>query len=117
MHILDEKIDFSKNSSLLFTDHRFLFYAVVLTAFADLVSTIGFMSFIGPEKEINFYVRCFSMYFGVVAGPILGKLLQLFALWVFAALVPRLCRHLCVLVIFLNTIAFFANCWVSLRYW
>jgi len=117
MLVLDQKIDFRKNSLLLFRDHRFYFYAVLFTAFADLVSTVGFMSFIGPEKESNFYVRHFSIHFGIVLGPILGKLLQVFAVWAFTVIVPRLCRHLCVLIIFLNVIAFFANCWVASKHW
>ncbi|HBC87417.1 MAG TPA: hypothetical protein DCZ94_10720 [Lentisphaeria bacterium] len=117
MNLLDEKIDFRKNSRLLFKEFRFYFYAVIFTAFADLVSTIAFMSFIGPDREVNFYVRFFSIHFGIVAGPILGKLLQIFALWAFTAIVPRFSRYLCVLIILLNSMAFFANCYVAWKHW
>ncbi len=116
MILLDEKIDLRKNSLLLFKDFRFYFYAVLITAIADLVSTTAFMLFLGPEKEVNFYVRYFSIHFGIVIGPIIGKLLQLFALWAFTVIVPRFCRHLCILIIFLNTLAFFANAYVAWRH-
>jgi len=63
----------------------------------------------GPANESNFYVRTLSETYGVKAGPLLGKFYQLFALWGFSILAPRLTRFVCLIVIAINFAAALVN--------
>ena len=109
MQIEHGEIDFSRNKSLLFKQHRELFYFCVLTAFLDAVSTIFFMYFLTPEVESNFVVRRMSYYYGIYLGPVLGKIYQLVGLWGLSVVAPRLTRLLCAFIIAINLIAFVLN--------
>ncbi|MGB0580119.1 MAG: hypothetical protein ACPGVU_10490 [Limisphaerales bacterium] len=109
MELLGEKIDLRANSRQLFADHRPLLNWIVLTAVLDVVSTMCFMQVVGPQIEINPIIRVLTHWLGIIIGPIIGKLAQLFAVWVLALIVPRLAKLLCILVIALNSIAFLTN--------
>ena len=109
MIILDRETEFRKNLAQLFGKYRFYFYALLVTASADLFSTIGFMIITGPEKEFNFFVRHLSFFFGIVLGPVIGKTCQVLAVCLFSGIVPRLSRAICILVIALNIIAILIN--------
>ncbi len=109
MIILDRETEFRKNVSRLFGDYRFYFYALLVTAFADLFSTIGFMLLTGPEKELNLLVRHLSIHLGIFLGPVIGKTCQILAVCFFSGIVPRLSKAICILVIALNIIAIFMN--------
>lgn len=109
MPIKHGEIDFSRNKSLLFKQHRELFYFCVVTAFLDAVSTIFFMYFLSPDLESNFIVRRMSYYYGIYLGPVLGKIYQLFALWGLSVIAPRLTRFMCAFIIAINLTAFVLN--------
>jgi hypothetical protein len=103
------EINFRENKSLLFTQHRELFYVCVLTAFLDAVSTVFFMYFLGPDPESNVIVRQMSYFYGIYLGPVLGKVYQLFGLWGLSVIAPRLIRLLCAIIIAINLFAFAMN--------
>lgn len=109
MLILDRETEFRKNISNLFGKYRFYFYALIITAFADLFSTIGFMLLTGPEKETNLFVRHLSIQLGIFLGPFIGKTCQIIAVCLFSGIVPRLSKAICILVIALNIIAIIMN--------
>ena len=109
MAIEDGKIEYSKNKTLLFTQYRNYFYFCVLTAVTDAISTTYFMSLLGPELESNIIVRDLAYYYGIYAGPVLGKIYQLFAVWGLSVITPRLTRFICIVIIFINLLATLIN--------
>ena len=109
MELLDQSIDLRANNRLLFSKHLHLVHWIVITAVLDAVSTIFFMQVLGPQIEINPIVRMSSLWLGVIIGPIVGKLAQLFAVWALSILAPRFTAWLCILVITLNSLAFLFN--------
>jgi hypothetical protein len=115
MKIEDGKIDFSKNKTVLFTEYRSYFYFFLLTAVTDAISTTYFMSLLGPDQESNFIVRDLAFYYGIYAGPALGKIYQIFAVWGLSVIAPRLTRLICIVVIAINLFATGINITVYLR--
>ena len=109
IRILDEHVDLRANSRLLFTRHRDCLDWLVITAMLDAVSTTWFMFLVGPEIETNLLVRHLTGLFGYALGPILGKLLQLVALWALILVAPRLARFLCLFIIGINLFACLFN--------
>lgn len=103
------KENFSRHKFDLFTKHRTCLLFFLLSAVVDAVSTTYFMRRVGPEVEINAYIRMLSRTYGFVWGPLLGKLYQLFALWGFSILTPRLTRGVCLVVIAINFAAALIN--------
>lgn len=101
--------NFERHKLALFTTYRRYFLVFCLSAVADAASTKYFMEIVGPRAESNFYVRTLSLYLGITAGPILGKLLQVFALWCFSILAPRLTRFVCLILIAINFTAVIVN--------
>ena len=79
------------------------------SAMMDAVSTTYFMLQTGPEREMNWVVRILSYEYGPIVGPVLGKLYQIFAVWVISVMVPRLTRFVCIMIILFNVYAFFMN--------
>lgn len=67
------------------------------------------MTLIGPEIELNLMVRALSYKFGIILGPLLGKSIQVFAVWAFTLIVPRLTKFICALIIMVNLFAFVFN--------
>ena len=115
MKIEDGKIEFSKNKTLLFTQYRNYFYFCILTAMTDAFSTTYFMSLLGPEPETNVIVRNLAYYYGIYAGPVLGKIYQLFAVWGLSVIAPRLTRLICLVIIFVNLMATLINISVFIK--
>lgn len=113
MRILDSDIDIDEVKYLLFKRHWMLLILLVGTALMDAVSTMNFMLLIGPESEMNWVVRKLSLWYGPILGPLLGKLYQIFAVWVISLMVPRLTRFVCCMVIGFNVFAFVVNFQVS----
>lgn len=93
----------------LLTTYRAHSIAFLVSALVDAASTTRFMALVGPEFESNFYVRTLTGFCGIVLGPLLGKLLQCFALWGFSILAPRLTRTVCLVVIAINFTAALIN--------
>ena len=115
MKFEEGKIDYSKNKTVLFTRYRSSFCFFLVTALTDAISTSCFMSMLGPEEETNFIVRDLAFYYGIYAGPVLGKIYQLFAVWGLSVITPRLTRLVCVVVIAINLFATGINITVYLR--
>ena len=113
MKILDSEIDLDEGKYLLFKQHWILLILLVGTALMDAVSTMYFMLLTGPESEMNWVVRVLSYGYGPIIGPLLGKLYQVFAVWVISVMVPRLTRFVCSMVIGFNLYAFVVNFQVS----
>ncbi len=109
MKILDSDIDLDAGKYLLFKQHWILLILLLGTALMDAVSTMYFMLQTGPGSEMNWVVRNLSFGYGPIVGPLLGKLYQIFAVWVISVMVPRLIRFICVMVIAFNMYAFFVN--------
>ncbi|MCF7972794.1 MAG: hypothetical protein K9N55_03155 [Phycisphaerae bacterium] len=109
MKILDADIDIEAGKYLLFKRHWLLLILVTGTALMDAVSTMYFMLQTGPGPEMNWVVRMLSFGYGPIVGPLLGKLYQIFAVWVISVIVPRLTRFVCLMVITFNVYAFFVN--------
>ena len=86
-----------------------------VTALTDAISTSCFMSMLGPEQESNFIVRDLAFYYGIYAGPALGKIYQLFAVWGLSVIAPRLTRLVCIVVIAINLFATGINITVYLQ--
>ena len=115
MKFEEGKIDYSKNKTVLFTRYRSYFYFFLVTALTDAISTSCFMSVLGPEQETNFIVRDLAFYYGIYAGPVLGKIYQLFAVWGLSVIAPRLTRLVCIVVIAINLFATGINITVYLQ--
>jgi hypothetical protein len=109
MRILDSEVDLDANKYLLFTQYRLWFLLVILTALMDAVSTMVFMLRTGPHIETNILVKILGYTYGPIVGPLLGKLYQIFGVWVLSLFVPRLTRFVCLMVICFNTYAFVIN--------
>ena len=115
MKFEEGKIYYSKNKTVLFTKYRSYFYFFLVTALTDAISTTLFMKMLGPEMESNFIVRDLAFYYGIYAGPVLGKIYQIFAVWGLSVIAPRLTRLICIVVIAINLFATGINITVYLR--
>jgi hypothetical protein len=109
MKILDSEIDIDAGKYLLFKKHWIMLILLIGTALMDAVSTTYFMLETGPGLEMNWVVRMLSFGYGPIIGPLLGKIYQIFAVWVISVMVPRLTRFICFMVIVFNVYAFFFN--------
>jgi hypothetical protein len=109
MKILNTQIDVTANRTILFEQYRPFFYLLLYSAILDAFSTIFFMTLIGPSYETNLFVRYLSYSCGIVVGPILGKVLQLVAVWLITLFTPALTQALCAAIICVNCFAFVVN--------
>jgi hypothetical protein len=109
MKLLDAEIDITTNRWLLFDRYRLLFLVLVYSAMVDAFTTTYFMAHIGPEHESNAAVRMLSYTFGIVWGPLIGKSLQVFAVWLITVFTPNLTRLICAVIISLNLYAGYVN--------
>ncbi len=75
----------------------------------DAASTTHFMQRTGPGPELNVVVRLLSYTYGPIAGPLLGKLYQIFAVWVLTTVTPKLSRFVCAMIILFNCYATVVN--------
>lgn len=109
MRVLDAEIDLRTNGGLLWDRYRPFFILLLVSAIADAFSTTWFMALLSPGVESNVVVKMLSYTFGIVWGPVLGKALQITAVWLLCVLVPRLTPLVCSAIIFLNTFAVYIN--------
>lgn len=109
MRVLDAEIDIRTNSELLWDRYRTLFIVLIASAIADAFSTTWFMALLDPGAESNLVVQILSYTFGIVWGPVLGKALQIAAVWLLCLVTPRLTPLVCSAIILLNTFAVYIN--------
>jgi hypothetical protein len=107
--LLDEPINVRHDVRQLFGPNRPFIVLPLVTIGLDAISTIAFMSVVGPGAEQNPVVRQLSYAFGIFAGPPLGKLFQLFAAVALTIIAPRLTRLVLAVVILMNLFAFVIN--------
>ncbi|GEM_PF-1030924 len=112
--LLDESINFRQNARLLMGKYRPYVWLLLVTIGLDAVSTVAFMSVVGVGAEQNPVVRVLSHSFGIIVGPPVGKLFQLFAAISLAIIAPRLTRFVLATVILMNLFAFVVNMHVFL---
>ena len=101
--------DLEANKAVLFGQYRPYFLLLVFSAILDCLSTMYFMGHLGPEMELNLVVRHLSYSLGIVYGPIIGKTLQVIAVWFITALAPPITRGLCAVIMCANCYAFVIN--------
>jgi len=109
MRVLDTEIDIEANKRLFWTRYRVLFLLLIYTALADAISTTYFMGRIGPHHEANAVVRMLTYTCGIVWGPLLGKAMQVAAVWLISVFTPNLTRMVCSAVIGFNIYAVYVN--------
>ena len=100
---------FEDSRAALFTKHRCLFVMLLVTAAMDALTTYLFMSVLGIAEESNPVVRLLSVQFGIIVGPLLGKLFQIVAVWCFSIITPRLTELVCAVVVLINVYAVVVN--------
>ena len=109
MRILDSEIDIDASKYTLFKEHQGLFTLLIISALMDAASTTYFMGIKGIGLEMNHVVRLLSYTYGPLAGPLLGKLYQVFGVWVLTLFVPKLSRFVCAMIIIFNCYAVVVN--------
>ena len=109
MRLLDSEIDIDASKYGQFKEYRVLFALLILSALMDAASTTHFMQKTGPGPESNLVVRLLSYTYGPTAGPLLGKLYQIFGVWVLTIMTPKLSRFVCAAIIFCNCYATVVN--------
>jgi hypothetical protein len=109
MRILDAEIDIRTNHELLWQRYRPFFILLIVSAIADAFSTTWFMALISPGAETNVVVKMLSYTLGIVWGPVLGKALQIAAVWFICIVTPKLTPFVCSVIIFLNSFAVYIN--------
>ena len=102
---------FRANLAGYFADLRGWIAAVVLAAALDGASTIRFMLADGAEHELHPAIRFVSEILGPVAGPIAGKLIQLFALFLVTVYLRDYARYIFFLVTAIYLWAAWYNLW------
>ena len=109
MRILDSEIDIDASKYTLFKEHQGLFTLLIISALMDAASTTYFMRLKGIGLEMNLVVSLLSYTYGPLAGPLLGKLYQVFGVWVLTLFVPKLSRFVCAMIIIFNCYAVVVN--------
>jgi len=109
MRVLDTDIDVAANKTILIGQYKVSFFLLIYSAVLDCLSTMHFLSRIGPAHEANFFVRTLSYTCGIILGPIIGKILQVLAVWFVTLFVPGLINALCATIICANCYAFVLN--------
>lgn len=109
MRVLDCEVSIEQNGGLLFDRYRLVFLLLVCSAVCDAISTTYFMAQVGPSHEMNVVVRLLSHTYGIVWGPVLGKSLQIAAVWLITLFTPNLTRFVCATIILLNGYAVYIN--------
>lgn len=109
IRVLGEAIDLRANAVRAWQLHRPFIWLLLATALLDAISTIAFMSTLGPEQEQNPFIRWLAQGCGPVAGTALGKLAQVLAVAGLITLAPRLARLVFTVAITLNLAAWVVN--------
>lgn len=107
--LLGQAVDMQGNLARLLERHSPYLILLLVAVGLDAISTIAFMSVLGTGAEQNPLVRHLSDALGVIIGPPVGKLFQLFAVTVLAIITPRLARFIFTTVILMNLFAFVIN--------
>jgi hypothetical protein len=100
---------FLANYAGYFRDFRWYLLAVVVAAALDGASTVRFMLIDGAEHEMHPAIRIFSQLLGPIAGPILGKLFQLFALFLVTVYLRYYARY----IFFTATVLYLWAAWYN----
>jgi hypothetical protein len=107
--ILGEQIHLKENLKASFRRYWFLWLVLLLTVFADFITTIQFMQEDGIHTENNLVVRWLASTLGIFPGVFAGKFLQIIAAMGFSALSQSLARATLLLILLLNLVAVFVN--------
>jgi len=109
MKILDSEIHLKEN--LLFSLNRYLMWWIILlgTMLFDYLTTVYFVSNLGPNAEANHVVSWLIRNLGVHYGVFIGKLMQLISVAFFVCLHQRLGNLFLLIVILLNCWAVVVN--------
>ncbi|MBM4025554.1 MAG: hypothetical protein FJ280_09120 [Planctomycetes bacterium] len=91
--------------------YRVFLVLVVLASVADMVSTIHFMLYAGPQAELHPTIRFLSQLFGPVLGPMLGKSIQVIVIITLTVFLRRWATFIFVPVIILYAWAAWYNVW------
>jgi hypothetical protein len=91
--------------------YRVFLVLVLLASLADMVSTIHFMLYAGPQAELHPTVRFISQLFGPVLGPMLGKAIQVIVIFALTVFLRRWAVFIFIPVIILYTWAAWYNIW------
>lgn len=78
---------------------RFCLPIILLACVFDGITTVRFMTEYGPALETHVGIRLVSMWFGPLAGPVIGKLCQIAAFVLFSKLWPRSTWPLAALIV------------------
>lgn len=105
-----------ENYSGYWLRYGWLMMIAALAALADYASTVHFMLLDGVHLEVHPAIRLGAEFYGPVLGPLIGKLLQLWALFVVTLYARRIAEH-----VFLITAAVYAwaawyNVWGRISY-
>ncbi len=92
-------------------EYRIFLILVVLASLADMVSTIYFMLYTGPQAEFHPTVRYASELMGPVLGPVLGKAIQFTVIIVVTVFLRRYAIFIFIPVIILYFWAAWYNVW------
>jgi hypothetical protein len=92
-------------------EYRVFLVLVVLASLADMLSTIHFMLYAGPQAEFHPTVRFISVLFGPVLGPILGKAVQVTVIITLTVFLRRWAVFIFIPVIILYFWAAWYNVW------
>jgi len=109
MILLGEEVPLKENLGKSLLKYRWLWFALLVTAALDFVSTVSFMGNVGIDYEKNFVIRWLAQTIGIIPGVLLGKFLQILAAIVFSALSFKLARAILLLILLLNLMAIAVN--------
>lgn len=91
--------------------YRILLVLTIIAGTADMLSTIRFMLLYGPEYEGHPAVRLFSIFFGPIFGPVIGKICQFAVIITVTVYLRRWAVYIFLTVIILYTWAAWYNIW------
>ena len=82
---------------------------ILVACVFDGFTTVRFMTEYGPALETHFAIRLVSMWFGPLAGPVIGKLCQIAAFVLFSKLWPATAWPLAAIIVIGYTFAGWHN--------
>ena len=109
MNVLGSEINFKEN--LLFSINKYQVWWLILlvTIIFDYLTTLYFVSMLGPDAEANEVVGWLIRALGLHVGVIVGKSMQLISVILFVSLSQRLGNLFLLIVILLNCWAVVMN--------
>jgi hypothetical protein len=109
MRVLDEHIDFAANLRYSLSRFAIWWILLIVTMAFDLLTTLGFVSVFGIDKEANAVARSLMHGLGVGPGVFLAKVLQLLSVTCLVALNRRMGNVFLLAVTLLNGWAIVIN--------